>query len=205
MHRVGGVDGLVERRSKAPSVLVRVRIEPGVRHLVARQEVADRVAARRPSAAQQPQPLECRTVAGDPVREQVVDDRVQLLLGRVPRLQQVLVELDLVDRPDRDVGVGVGRQQDALGVGLEWERLDEELGAGHRRHALVDEEQRHRLVALGQLADDLERIGRGSGADDAVVVGVPRAQVALDGPEDGRIVVDGEDCRLGGHARVYRR
>ena len=96
--RMRGVDGLVERRGKAPPVLVGVRIEPGVRHLVARQEVADRVAARRPSAAQQPQPLERRTVAGDPVREQVVDDRVELLLGRVPRLQQVLVELDLVDR-----------------------------------------------------------------------------------------------------------
>jgi len=137
---------------------------------------------------------------GDPVREEVVDDRVQLLLGRVPRLQQVLVELDVVDGPDRDIGVGVGGQQDALGVGLEWERLDEELGAGHRRHALVDEEQCHRLVALGQLANDLERVGRGSGADDAVVVRVPRAQVALDGPEDGRVVVDGEDCRLGGHA-----
>ena len=198
--RTRRVDRLVERRGQAPPVLVGVRIEPGVRHLVARQEVADLMAARRPSAAEQPQPLECRTVAGGPVREQIVDDRVELLLGRVPWLQQVLVELDLVDCPDRDVGVRIGRQQDALGVRLEWKRLDEELGAGHRRHALVDEEQRHRFVALGQLADDLERIGRGAGADDAVVVGVPRAQVALDGPKDGRVVVDGEDCRLRGHA-----
>jgi len=93
--------------------------------------VADVVAAWSPSAAQEPQPLERGTVPGGPVREQIVDDRVQLLLWGIPRLQQVLVELDLVDRPDCDVSVGVGRQQDALGVGLERERFGEELGACH--------------------------------------------------------------------------
>ena len=35
--------------------------------------------------------------AGLPVVEQVVDDRVELLLGRVPGLEQVVVERDLVD------------------------------------------------------------------------------------------------------------
>ena len=144
------------------------------------------MAARRPSAAQQPQSVERRPVAGGPVGEQVVEYRVELLLGRVPGLEEVLVEADLVDRSNGDVGVGVGGQQDALRLGLERERLGEELGAGHRRHALVDEEQRHRIVALGQLAHDLERVGPGAGADDAVVVRVARAQVALDGPQDGR-------------------
>ncbi len=41
---------------------------------------------------------------------------------------------------------------------------------------------------------------RGARADDPVVVGVPRAQIALDGAQDGRVVIDREDCRLGGHA-----
>ena len=51
-----------------------------------------------------------------PVAQQVVEDRVQPLLGRVPRLEQVVVEPDVVDRLDRDVGVGVGREQHELGV-----------------------------------------------------------------------------------------
>ena len=198
--RAGRVDGLVERGRQAAAVLIGLRVEPGVGHLVAGQEVADLVAARGPSAAQEAQPLERRSVAGGPVGEQVVEDRVELLVGRIPGLEEVLVEADLVDRADGDVGVGVGGQQDALRLGLERDRLGEELGAGHRRHALVDEEERHRIAALGQLAHDLERIGPGAGTDDPVVVGIARAQVTLDGPQDGRVVVDREDCRLGDHA-----
>ncbi len=41
----------------------------------------------------------------------------QLLLGRIPGLEQVVVQCDLVDRGDRRLGVGVGGQQHALGVG----------------------------------------------------------------------------------------
>ena len=41
----------------------------------------------------------------------------RLLLGRVPRLEQVVVEADVVDRLDRHVGVGVRGEQDELGVG----------------------------------------------------------------------------------------
>jgi hypothetical protein len=36
-----------------------------------------------------------------PVTDQVVDDREEPLLGRIPRLEQVVVEADLVDRRDR--------------------------------------------------------------------------------------------------------
>ena len=51
-----------------------------------------------------------------PVVEQVVEDREEPLLGRRPRLHQVVVEPDVVDRLDRDVGVGVGGEQHELGV-----------------------------------------------------------------------------------------
>ena len=54
--------------------------------------------------------------AGLPGRQQVLDDGVELLLRRVPRLEQVVVERDLVDRLDRGLGVGVGGEQDALGA-----------------------------------------------------------------------------------------
>ena len=92
--------------------------------------------------------------AGLPGRQQVLDDRVELLLGRVPRLEQVVVERDLVDRGDRGLGVGVGGEQDALGVGDDLARLDEVLGARHARHPLVGDEQRDLVAARAQLAQD---------------------------------------------------
>ena len=49
--------------------------------------------------------------------QQVVDDRVELLLRRVPRLEQVVVEVDDVDRVDRGVGVRVRGQQHPLAYG----------------------------------------------------------------------------------------
>ena len=97
-----------------------------------------------------------------PGREQVLDDREELLLGRVPRLEQVVVERDLVDRGDRRLGVGVGGQQHALGVGHDLARLDEVLGAGHAGHALVGDQQRDLVAARAQLAQQLERLGAGA-------------------------------------------
>jgi hypothetical protein len=46
-----------------------------------------------------------------PLLEQLVEHRVELLLRRVPRLEQVVVEVDHVDRVDRGAGVGVGGEQ----------------------------------------------------------------------------------------------
>ena len=43
--------------------------------------------------------------------DHLVEDRVELLLRRVPRLEQVVVDVDEVDRRDRGIGVGVGRQR----------------------------------------------------------------------------------------------
>ena len=86
--------------------------------------------------------------AGLPRRQQVLDDRVELLLGRVPRLEQVVVELDLVDRLDRRLGVGVGGQQHALGVRARAcaPRPGTRCPA-MPRHALVGDQQRDLLAA----------------------------------------------------------
>jgi len=63
-----------------------------------------------------PHLLRLRRMVGTPVVEQVVDDRVQPIRRRIPRLDQVVVEPDVVDGLDRDVGVGIRRQQQQLGV-----------------------------------------------------------------------------------------
>ena len=56
-------------------------------------------------------------ISGLPAGEELVQYWIQLLLRRIPRLEQVVVETDVVDRLDRDVGVGVRREQQQLGVG----------------------------------------------------------------------------------------
>jgi CheY-like chemotaxis protein len=56
-----------------------------------------------------------------------VDDGVQLLLRRVPRLEEVVVEVDDVDRVDGGVGVGIGGQQDPPARRVQVHRGFEEL------------------------------------------------------------------------------
>ena len=73
--------------------------------------------------ADHPHPAGLQRRARLPGREQILDHREQLLLGRIPRLEQVVVERDLVDRGDRRLGVGVCGQQHALGVGDDLARL----------------------------------------------------------------------------------
>ncbi len=74
--------------------------------------------------------------------------------------------------------------------------LLEELDAGHPGHALVGQEQGDRrapqLEASGGVEGGLAAV-RGH---DAVVRPEPAPQVALDGTQDLRIVVDREDDRL---------
>ena len=160
--------------------------------------------ARRPSAAEQAQSLEGRPEGGDPVGQQVVEHGVEPLLGRIPRLKQVLVEPDLVDGPDGDVSIGVGGEQDALGFWLKDQRLGQELCPGHCRHALVDNEEGNRIATTGKLAHQLQRVCSRAGRQDAVVGAVARTQVTLDRPEHRGVVIHREDCRLGGHVRSVR-
>ena len=73
--------------------------------------------------------------------------RVELLLRRIPRLEQVVVEVDDVDGVDRGVGVGVGGQQHPARLGEELARLAEKLRTRHFRHPLVDQKDRDRAPA----------------------------------------------------------
>jgi hypothetical protein len=121
---------------------VALDVEPACRHAVARKEVAQLVRVAAEAVPDEPHAAGLDRRARLPCRQQVLDDGEQLLLGRIPRLQQVVVERDLVDRLDRRLRVGVGRQQHALGARHELVRLDEVLGARHAGHALVGDQQR---------------------------------------------------------------
>ena len=129
-----------------------------------------------------------------PGLEQVVDDRVELLLRRVPGLEQVVVEVDDVDRVDRGVGVGVGGEQHPAGVRVEIHRRFEELDAAHLRHPVVGEQHGDRLAAQLHLAQRVEGLLAGLGPHDAVARrrsgGAGRGRP----PGTRRVVVDGQDA-----------
>ena len=153
------------RSSSTPATVSSSRASPSrstssqrAGHAVAGEEVAQVVRVAREAVADDAHAAGLERRARLPRRQQVLDDRVQLLLGRVPRLEQVVVERDLVDRRDRRLGVGVGGQQHALGVGHELARLDEVLGARHAGHALVGDQQRDLVAARDELAQDVERL-----------------------------------------------
>ena len=130
---------------------------------------------------------------GLPGGQQVLDHRVELLLRRVPGLEQVVVERDVVDRRDRRLGVGVGGEQHALGVRHELARLHEVLGARHARHALVGDQQRHLVAARAQLRRSSSASGPERGAHDPVALAEAAPQVARDGGEHRGLVVDRDD------------
>ena len=145
-----GVD--VRDAQQLARLAVALDVEPAGRHAVAREEVAQVVGLLREAVADDAHPAGLERGAVLPGREEVLDDREELLLGRVPGLEQVVVEIDLVDRLDRGLGVGVGGEEHALGVGHELARLDEVVGTGHAGHALVGDQQRDLLAAGADLA-----------------------------------------------------
>ena len=183
------------RRCSSAAPRAALDVEPAVRHVVARQEVLQLVRLARPAVAHHADAVLAARI-GLPVGQEVVEHRVELLLGRVPGLHQVVVERHPVDGVDRRLGVGVGGQQDPLGVGHDLERPLQELDAGHPRHALVGHQQGDRLVAQVHLGEQLEALGPRLGAQHAEALAVAPAQVALDRPRDARVVVDAEDHGL---------
>ncbi len=102
------------------------------------------------------------------------------------------MDLGGVDGADGGFGIGVGGEQDALGLGVERHGLLQEVDAGHAGHALVGEEEGDGLLALDELAADIERGHAGGGAEDTVVLAVVAAQVLHHGFQYAGIVVDGE-------------
>ena len=180
-------------RREQPLALRLVGGVPAVRHLVAGQELADRRRPRGPPVPHHPG-LRHRPVIGlQPGLQQRVDHRVQLLLRRVPRLEQVVVEVDDVDRVDRGAGVRVGGEQDPPGPGVDVHGLLEELDAVHLGHPVVGQDHRDQLAAQLDLAQRVQRRGAGLGPHDPVLFAVPPAQVTGYRPGNPGVVVNGQD------------
>ena len=180
-------------------------VEPAVGDAVAGHEVPGGVRLRGEPVTHQAQARLGEPCGGVrlPVLHQVVEHRVQPGLRWAPGLHQVVVEAELVDRPDGGLGVRVGGEEHALGQWSHLQGAGQELDAGHPRHALVGDQERHGLAPADDLLDQADpRLAR-VGQQDAVARAVPVPQVALDRPADRRVVVDGQDERAhggrGGH------
>ena len=86
-------------------------------------------------------------VGGVPGAEEVVEHRIELLLRRIPGLEQVVVQIDHVDGVDGGARVGIRGEQDTPGGREEVHRLLEEFDAVHLRHPVVRQQQRHHITA----------------------------------------------------------
>ncbi len=131
-----------------------------------------------------------------PVVEKSREERVEVLLRWCPRFQEIVIESDLVDGPDRDVRVGVGGEQHTLGVRVELERLAKKLDAAHPGHPLVHQEQGDRLFPQPEGVQNLQRLIAGSRLHDPVLLAVFPVQVPGDGRQDRGIIIDGENHRV---------
>ena len=193
--------GHVDHLQQLARLAVALHVEPGHRDSVAGEEVAHVVGVAREAMADDPHSARLERSARLPGGEQVLDHRVELLLGRVPGLEQVVVERDVVDRRDRGLGVRVGGEQDALGVGHQRARLDEVVGARHAGHALIGDQHGRLIAARAQLGQQLQRLRARAGAEDAVALAEVTAQVARDRAQHSGLVIDGNDRRasLGRH------
>ncbi len=182
-------------RQQLAALAVALDVQPAAGDAVAGEEVAQVVRLAREAMPDEAHAARLERRARVPRREQVLDHREEQLLGRVPRLEQVVVERDLVDGLDRGLGVGVGGQQHALGAGDDLARLHEEVGARQPGHPLVGDQQRDLVAARDEVAQDVEPLLPRARAQDPIALAELPAQVAGHGREHGGLVVHREDRR----------
>ncbi len=166
---------------------------PAVGNLVAGEELPYLRRPRRPAV---PHHLRARyrpVVRGPPRLQQIVQDGVELLLRRVPRLEQVVVEVDDVDRVDGGAGVRVRGEQDPARAGVDVQGLFQEFDAVHLGHAVIGHDHGHQVAPQLQLPQGIEGALTGLGAHDAVGLAVPAPKVARHGTRHSGVVVHGQD------------
>ncbi len=108
-----------------------------------------------------------------------------------------MIERDLIDPGDGDVGIGVGREQHLARLGVQAGHFREQLQARHARHPLVYQEERDLGVPGGEFPGGIEPFGRGPRLQDPIVGPVVLPEVPFDGAQDHGIVIDRENDRFG--------
>ena len=107
-----------------------------------------------------------------------------------------MVDGDLVDRPNRRLGIGVGGQQHAFGVGEKGHRLGQKAHAVHDRHPLIDQKERYGVVTTFKFAHRPQRRLAAGGPHDAVVFAVTPPEVTAHRAQNLGVVVYAENNGL---------
>ena len=71
-----------------------------------------------------------------------------MLFGRMPRLEQIVMELHIIDGLDGSFRIRVGGEQYAFGIGVKLDGLKQRFDPVHLGHAMIHQQQCDWLVAL---------------------------------------------------------
>jgi hypothetical protein len=129
-------------------------------------------------------------------RKQVIQLRIQVLGGWIPRLQKKIVEAGLIDGADRGVRIRISREQSPLRRGKDSHRLLQKFHTVHARHALVGQQQGNAVIAHFQLLQQIERPFGRIASYDPVFSAVLRTQIALDRPQHIGVVIYAQQNRF---------
>jgi hypothetical protein len=145
--------------------------------------------ARAPASTDELQAVISGLMSVVPGGDEIVEDRVELVLWRIPGLGQVVVDACGVDGTDGGFGVCIRGEEYALRVRVERDGFFEEVDAGHAGHALVGEEEGDDIATLFELLAGVECGLSGCRAEDAVVFSVFSAQVLDDSLKYADVVI----------------
>jgi hypothetical protein len=177
-----------------PAALLALGVVEPVRDRRACQLVADVVRPRRPLPADDPQGHHLRLPGLVPRGEEVTDGGIKDLLERGPRDVEVVVHLPQGHGGDHRVQggpVAAVHQEHPLQRRVLRMSAGEELQCRRPGHALVDEEQGHRVPRRPQ---GVGGIGR-PGPRDGVVAPEPPLQIGDETAQQHRIVGHHEEAR----------
>ena len=125
----------------------KLHVDPLMGHLIARKKITQLVRAIGPARAEHADALVRGTKRRTPVVKQVIERGIEFFFGRIPGLHEVVVDASVVDGINRSAGIGVGREQGALGEWMKFHSFGQEADAVHLRHALVGQKESNGIVA----------------------------------------------------------
>ena len=134
---------------------VAIDVDRRKRHLVPDEECLEIVELPRPAGADDADAFVCGNVGALPTLQEIVEGWVQPLLGRVPRLEDVVVDSSPVDGGDGGIGIAVGGEQGAAGGRVDLAGGLEQLDTGQLRHPLVGEDQSNAITLQLKLPETL--------------------------------------------------
>src|ERR1700679_70021 len=120
-------------------------------------------------------------VAGLPVIEEIGENRVELLFGWIPGLGEVVMNARGIDGLDGGLCIGISREENATGVGVNDAGPFQELDAGHAGHTLIADDEGDGLLFGFDLRESIERGLAAGRAHDAILVAVLPAGVPSKG------------------------